>query len=83
MRDRGDININKNFGQFDSSKIKADTFKDTAKLKKKSEIERQDSLFTNIFHVYGRVIENYKPREEHSSCGLSWGAFAHSALLRD
>ena len=34
MRDRGDININKNFGQFDSSKIKADTFKDTAKLKK-------------------------------------------------
>ena len=34
MRDRGDINIYKNFGQFDSSKIKADTFKDTAKLKK-------------------------------------------------
>ena len=29
-----DVNINKNFGQFDCSKIKADTFKDTAKLKK-------------------------------------------------
>ena len=57
MRDRGDININKHFGQFDSSKIKADTFKDTAKLKK-SEIERQDSLLTNIFQVYGRVIED-------------------------
>ena len=33
-RYRGDVNINKNFGQFDCSKIKADTFKDTAKLKK-------------------------------------------------